>query len=265
MIRFKSFTQTPLAFLFLTLFLAATFGVACSGLKGSSGKSGGSSLLGAKTFEGEIKAKMFAGPEPTDVLYAIKGTHTRVEMQFSMPQLSPGGGMKTITQTNITLTDSSSTKQTTLWPESKTYTTMDLNELAGGAARDSSIAFPKVTSTGKTEQIAGLTCQHWRIGDTTDVCLAQGLGYFGGGSGGILDKLKNLAGGKSKAQIDNSEFAEFAEGGAFPLKMARIENGESKTIMEVTVVERKSLNDSLFTIPQDYTKKDIPGMPGAMR
>jgi hypothetical protein len=44
--------------------------------------------------------------------------------------------------------------------------------------------------------------------------------------------------------------------------MAHIENGQSKTIMEVTGVERKSLDDSLFTVPADYKKTEIPGMPG---
>ena len=125
-----------------------------------------------------------------------------------------------------------------------------------------------MTSTGKTETVAGITCQHWLLGDKQemDMCLAKGMGYFGfgGQSGGVLDKLKNLAlRDKIKAQLDaNPEFAKFVEGGAFPLKMDKIENGQSKTIMEVTSVERKSLDDSLFTVPADYKKMEIPGVPG---
>ena len=40
--------------------------------------------------------------------------------------------------------------------------------------------FPKVTSTGKTETVAGYTCQHWLVGDKqdTDICMAKGLGYL---------------------------------------------------------------------------------------
>jgi len=134
-------------------------------------------------------------------------------------------------------------------------------EMTKVAGKNSPIDFPKVTSTGKTETVAGLSCEHWLIGDKTDVCMAKGLGYFGGGgAGGVLDKLKNLAlRDKIKAQLDaNPEFAKFLEGGAFPLKMANIENGQPKTIMEVTGVERKSLDDSLFTVPADYKKTENP-------
>ena len=201
-----------------------------------------------------------------EVRYAIKGTRTRMETSF--PQ---GGPQADVTQSSVTLMDLSSSTQTMFFPQTKTYATMDLGEMAEEAAdeagKDSQIDFPKVTSTGRTETIAGVTCQHWLIGDKMDMCLAQGLGYFGGVSGGVLDKVQNPAlRGKFKAQLDaNPEFAKFAEGGAFPLKIASIENGQSKTIMEVTNVERKSLDDSLFTVPADYKKTEIPGMPSGKR
>ena len=35
--------------------------------------------------------------------------------------------------------------------------------------------------------------------------------------------------------------------------------------MEVTNVERKSLDDSLFAVPADYKKMEIPGMPAGKR
>jgi uncharacterized protein DUF4412 len=270
MIRFKSLIHPPRTGLCLALLLTATFGASCGGAtpnsssSTSSSASSSSSATAGGAFEGEVTSKMFIGDQTMETRYAIKGARNRIEAHF--PQ---GGAQASLVQTSVTLMDLSSHTTTMLFPKTKTYMTMDwgerAEEMAKGAGKDSQFVFPKVTSTGKAETIAGLSCEHWLIGDKTDVCMAKGLGYFGGGgSGGILDKLKNLAmREKIKAQLDaNPEFAKFVEGGAFPLKMASIENGQSKTIMEVTGVERKSLDDSLFTVPGDYKKTEIPGIPG---
>jgi hypothetical protein len=268
MVQFKSSTQSPQPVIFLALLLIAAFGAACSGAKngattGSSPSASGPGTT-AGTFEGEITAKIFTDDQPANLRYAIKGNRMRFETQLSQG----------IAQTSVTLMDSSASTMTMLIPQTKTYMTMNLGQMAGemmaqGDEKDSSEDFLKVSSTGKTETIAGFTCQYWLFGakQDTEVCLANGLGYFasaGGGSGGILEKLKNLAlRDKIKAQLDaNPEFAKFVESGAFPLKIAEIENGQSRTIMEVTKVERKSIDDSLFTVPADYKKMEIPGMPG---
>jgi len=269
MLRLKSLINSPRAILSLTLLLTATFGAACGGAtpnstSSSSPSASSSSARVGEAFEGEVTSKMFIGDKMMETRYAIKGTRNRIETNF--PQESAGARLL---QTSVTLMDLSSGTTTMLIPQTKTYLTMNWAEMADEmgkvAEKDSPIDFPKVTSTGKTETIAGYNCEHWLIGDKTDVCMAKGLGYFGGGgSGDILGKLKNLAlREKIKAQLDtNPEFAKFVEGGAFPLKMAQIENGQSKTIMEVTGIERKSLDDSLFTVPADYKKTEIPGMPG---
>jgi hypothetical protein len=262
MIQFKSFTHLTQPVLFLALLLVAAFGAACGGATPSPTSS--SSAPGVGAFEGEITSKTFIGDQTVETRYAIKGTRNRIETNSSL-----GGAQTGLMQESVTLMDLSSSMMTTLFPQTKTYTTMNWGELAEEMSKEagngSPIDFPKVTSTGKTETIAGITCEHWLVGDNMDMCMAKGLGYFGGGgSGGILDKLKNLAvRDKIKAQLDaNPEFAKFTEGGAFPLKMAQIENGQSKTIMEVTSVERKSLDDSLFTVPADYKKTELPAIPG---
>jgi len=272
--RIKLLLQSPQTALLLSLLLITAFGFACGGAKqnsssdspaASSSSSAPAGASGGSAFEGAVTAKMFTGDRPVEIRYAIKGARTRVETQ-----LSQGGA-----QMGVMLIDLSSSTQTMLIPQTKTYMTMNWGEmadkLAKEAGKDTPGDFPKVTSTGKTETVAGFTCQHWIIGDKqdTDVCLARGLGYFGfgGQSGGVLDKLKSLAfGDKIKTQLDaNPEFAKFVEGGAFPLKVSQIENGQSKTIMEVTSVERKSLDDSLFSVPADYKKMEIPGMPPGKR
>ncbi|MGE0882911.1 MAG: DUF4412 domain-containing protein [Blastocatellales bacterium] len=268
--RFKLMPQSPRTIFLFSLLIALLLG-ACSSspTNSTSGSSSNatSSAPAAGNFEGTVVAKMAAGDQPIEVRYAIKGARTRVETQ-----LSQGGNAL-----GAVIMDMSSGSQIMLMPQTKTYMEMNWNDngkfkdmvekMAKEGGQNAAGSF-KATSTGKTETIAGYACEHWIVGDKqdTDVCLAKGLGYFGGGgqSGGIFDKLKNLAmGDKEKAILDaNPEFAKFVEGGAFPLKISQIENGQTKTIMEVTSVERKPLDDSLFAVPPDYKKMEIPGMPG---
>ena len=244
MTRLNSFNYSSRAVLLPALLLTAAFYAACSG--GNSSAPGGA-------FEGEIVFTSFQGAQTMENRHSIKGTRSRIE-----PLSSQDGE-----QTSIVLMDFSSGMATTLSPQTKSYATLNWIELAEEMAKeseeDSSGDFPKVTSTGETETIAGFTCRHWLIGDK-DVCMAKGLGYFvEGGSGGFLDRLQSPAlREKYKAQLDgNPEFAKFAEVGAFPLKIAVIENGQPRVIMEVTRIERKSLDDSLFTVPADYKKMEI--------
>jgi hypothetical protein len=249
MTRLNSITPAPRTALLPALVLTATFCLACGG-----GSSSSSSAPG-EAFEGEITSRTFLDDQTMETRYAIKGSRNRIETLLSQDDA----------QASVTLMDSSSSTTTMLFPQTKSFVTMNWVEMAEEMAKeigeDSSMVFPKVTSTGETETVAGFACKHWLIGDNQDldVCMAKGLGYYGGGSGGILDKLKDPAlREKAKAQLDaNPEFAKFVEGGAFPLKMAIIENGRPRTLMEVTRIERKSLDDSLFTVPADY-RKEIP-------
>lgn len=263
--RIQSFPQSFKLILLLSLLIFASLITACSKDSTSSSTSPASSssatASGGGKFEGTITAKMMPGSErPMEVHYAIKGSRMRVETQ-----LAQGG-----TATGVVLMDSSAGTHTMLMPQTKTYMSINqdsgkFKEMAEAAAKMSGEAnagdLYKVTTTGQTETVAGYTCQHWLMGSNkqTDVCLAKGLGQ----TGSILDQLKTLGlDEQAKAQIQsNPEFLKFAENGAFPMKMSQIENGQSKTIMEVTNVERKTLDDSLFAVPSDYKKMEIPGMP----
>jgi len=244
MTRLNSFNYSSRAVLLPALLVTAAFYAACGG---------GNSSAPGEAFEGEIIFRSFQGNQTMENRHSIKGTRSRIEPLSSQDD----------EETSIVLMDFSSGMATTLSPQTKSYATLNVFELAEEEAKESekdfSRDFPKVTSTGETETIAGFTCRHWLIGDN-DVCMAKGLGYFGeGGLGGFLDRMQNPAlREKYKAQLDaNPEFAKFAEGGAFPLKITVIENGQPRVIMEVTRIERKSLDDSLFTVPAGYKKTEI--------
>lgn len=260
--RSKLIPQSPRTVFLLSLLFVVLLVSACNSSPKESTSGSSSSSPSTGNFEGAITAKMFPAAQSIEVKYAIKGSRMRVETQ-----LAQGG-----TQTGVVLIDSASSSQTMLMPQTKTYMSLDLGgkvqEMMKGANKETAF---RATSTGKSETIAGHTCEHWLMGDKQemDVCLARGLGYFAGGgqSGGIFDQLKNLGlGDKAKAMLDaNPEFAKFVQGGAFPLKISQVENGQSKTIMEVTSVEQKPLDDSLFSVPPDYKKMEIPGMPSGKK
>lgn len=216
----------------------------------------------AGAFEGAITANLYAAGQPSVLKYAIKGQRARVETN-----LAQGG-----TATAIVLMDLSAGSHTMLMPQAKTYMTLDLNddkikgltERVGKSTADQPV---KITATGKTEIIADHSCEQWVMSNgqqQTEICFAKGLGFFGGaaGPGGVLSQLKNLPfGEQAKAAFDaNPEFARFAANGAFPLKIAQVENGHTKPVLEVMSVERKPLDDALFTVPADYKKMNLPGL-----
>jgi Domain of unknown function (DUF4412) len=212
-------------------------------------------------FEGTIAMKMETENQPggMEMTYFLKGRHTRIESK--VPNV-PGGEA-------VMLWDLEGGKMTTLMPSRKSYITMDLQknaeamrEAAKGMKKssgDEDEKFPKLTPTGKQETIAGYTCEHWLMGDKQDLdmCVAKGLGYFGMGGqsgGGLGASLKNLAfSPKLLAEAaTHPEWVKLLEGGAFPLRITSMEDGKVKMNIEATRIEKKSLDDSLFTIPPDY-------------
>jgi len=260
----------PRLFKSILITIAAVLAVACSSSKSTSTlTSTPSSIPGGEAFEGTVTAKLFGGQRESQMKFAVKGDLTRIET-------SAVDGNDAIM--GVIIMDLKSAQQTMLMPAQKTYMTMNFKEMGEKLGRlsgetsgheNESGKMPKLTPTGKQETIAGYSCEHWLVGDdqTIDLCIAKGLGYFGFGnssqSGGPLKALKDLTlDPRISTQIESSpEMKRFVEGGAFPLKISRVENGQSKSIMEVTGIDRKKLDDSLFTVPPDFKKMEIPGMP----
>ena len=103
---------------------------------------------------------------------------------------------------------------------------------------------PDITRTGKTETIAGYSCEHWLIKDdgvAFDACVAKGLGPFFGGESPMGRRA-------------TPAWYEELKDGLFPLKVMR----GDETVLEVTGIEKKSLDASLFAPPAGYQKMDLP-------
>ena len=89
-------------------------------------------------------------------------------------------------------------------------------------------------------------------GASVDACLAHGLGSFMS-----APSVNPMAG----AVTSSSDWSSKLGKDAFPLRVTK----GNTTIMEVTRIEKASLDPSLFVAPDGWKKFDvlnIPGMPG---
>jgi hypothetical protein len=111
---------------------------------------------------------------------------------------------------------------------------------------------PTVTKTGRTEIVAGYKCEHMTIaGDdgTTDACVTTELGA------GFM----SFGGNPMAPPKPETGWSSSLERASFPLKAQK----GDRVIMEVTKIERKSLDASLFAAPEGFQKMGMPGgMPG---
>ena len=185
--------------------------------------------VAAQGFEGGITMKLTGdNGQATEMTYLVKNGKMRFEV--------PGGRGSAIM-------DPASMKLQMVMTEQKMYVEMDLGAVAAASTAGKE---PKIVRTGRMETIAGYKCEHIEVtGDdgVTDVCGAKGLGGFMmpalGGRGG-----PGSPPGWQKALED-----------MFPLKVV----SGGKTVVEVTNIEKKSVDATLFTIPDGFTKLDMGG------
>ena len=120
-------------------------------------------------------------------------------------------------------------------------------ELANLTAPESNVDAPKITRTGKKEKIAGWECEHVTI-DELDVCAATGLGAYLNVGGNLM-----MRGGMQPWQ------SAVLKENIFPLKVTL---PDGKVQMEVTKIEKKSVEPSRFQVPSNYTKITLPSRGG---
>jgi len=112
---------------------------------------------------------------------------------------------------------------------------------------------PKVTKTGVTDKVIGITCENWEVSDenrkVATLCIAdQGASWFHLPLMGIP-----------------TEYAwalELMDGKHFPLRMIGYDKktGAEEMRAEVTKLEKKTLQASLFEIPAGYKVVDVGSM-----
>ncbi len=182
-------------------------------------------------FEGEITMHtQRVGESGSDMIVKSKADKFR----FDVPSA---------TGTSTAILDPGANKMTMLLDAQKSYMDLDFSKPSAQPSTNPDTSTAK--ATGKHETVAGIDCEDWTATDAsgkhTDVCLAAGPAFD-------LGALSGKPSGAGQKQM-------------FPLKSVDYDaKGAELSRMEVTKIEKKKLDDSLFAIPADYKKLELPAM-----
>lgn len=188
----------------------------------------------------------------------------------TMTQSYKGGKVRSEVNANgqpmIMLMDATMKEMTMLMTEQKMYMKMNLNHTMDEHMKEGmKEKQPKLTDTGKTETIAGKTCNVYRYAEeagkpeTMEMCSAKGIGFFMMGSGGGMMGKNPMS--SASAAATNPEYAKLYKDGFFPLRITDISGSKPETVMLVTAINQKPVPDAAFEIPAGYTEMKMPGMP----
>jgi len=196
-----------------------------------------SSLAAAQTFEGAISMTMTAdNGRSVPLTYQVKGGKIRYDMA------GPAG------QLGVVL-DPGAQKMIVIMTAQRMVMESELSAPTTPAGKPSGAA-PTISRTGRTEMIAGYKCEHILItdsdGSTVDACITSELGAA----------FQMPGAGNPMAQRAQPAWTSQLGRDAFPLKIQR----GDKVSLEVTKVERKTVEASLFEAPPDFQKMNMSGM-----
>src|SRR5215831_13880242 len=235
--RVRKFRPAPITRLAIILMMGISLMAGCKTASqgGSSDSAGSAASSKSGNFEGVVNMKVETGGNTIEMNSYVRPDRVRTEARMLLSSEVDA----------IQIMDLTAAKMTTLIPKQKTYMTEDFNEVRAEAGMGQDQDFPKLTATGRTETVAGHSCEHYLMGDqqNMDLCIAKGMGFFGmggsGDSGGLTDLFSSKA--KEKAAA-NPEWSKFLEGGAFPLKMMVTEGGKTTMNVEVLAILPRKLD-----------------------
>ena len=189
-------------------------------------------VTGNAPFEGEITQTITdVGKPPMTFVYLVKGQ----KMRFS----DPTGHM----QGAYMLYDGA-TKTTTTVTDAKKMAMVMSFDPAAVAATGAAAHKSKIEKTSKTDTVAGYSCEIWNVveesGDKAEICVAHGISYP------LMKTAPSWAGDL---------------GDAFPLRMTSVDaTGKPKMRMEVTKIDKKSVDDAQLSVPAGYKTMNMGDM-----
>ncbi len=179
------------------------------------------------------------GADPRDMAISAKGDKLRLD-------LTTTAGAKTHAVYTATTND-----MVLFLDSQRQYVTLDFK--GPSAAPNTSAATSTITKAGGHKTVAGYNCEEWSVKDAnghhSEVCIAQGLAYF---------DPSHLRPGAAQ-QPETALAMEFREKKSFPLESIEFDaDGKEVSRMEVVKIEPAPIPDGDFTIPQGYTKVELP-------
>jgi hypothetical protein len=184
-------------------------------------------------FEGQITMHTTSAAAPSqDMVVKAKGDKLRFDSKGS-------DGSAT-----YAIYDPATNKVTMVLEAQKMYTDLDFGK-PGAPQANTSPDTASIDKSGKHETIAGIDCENWTAkdpsGKRSEVCIAQGIAFF---------DMTSVKSGSPSALGK-----ELREKKLFPLRSVEYDaSGKETSRMEVTKVEKTSIDDSQFSIPKDYKK-----------
>jgi hypothetical protein len=192
--------------------------------------------LAAQSFEGTVSMNVTGDNGVVNpIRYMIKGGKMRFD---------PGNGQMSV------IIDPVAKRMMMIMNAQKMYTELDFGGTVAAVQQRTDVKNPTIVRTGKMETIAGYKCEHVTITDddgaSVDSCISSELGGF-------------RMPAASNPMAPQKEAGWIAQLGStsFPLKVQK----GGKTIMEVTAIERKTLDAALFAAPAGYQSFQMPVMP----
>lgn len=204
-------------------------------------------------FEGKVVYKIKTQDENMDMTIYAKENKSRMEFA-------------THGQVMSMIMDSQAKKMYMVMDEQKMAMSisMDIADVATTESHkehSNSNVMPK--KTGKTKTILGYTCEQWEMrgddGSVVELWSSKDMGSFPG--------FMNKGPMTGASGFDLSSIKEFSEmQSIFPmLIIVKDKSGKEALHMEATAIEKKSLSNSMFTVPTGYHVMEMPkGMDNMM-
>lgn len=195
------------------------------------------------SFSGEVKMKISdADGKAFDMNYLVKENFIRFGTE--MPGQSVG-----------IIFNASKNNMLMIMEDQKMYMEFPLDMMYENSGMDESKSESngKFFATGETKKIIGYTCEKWVYESDENIAETWMTKEIG--------KFKFFEGGFGKMQKVEEWQSSIEKSGFFPmLVINRDKSGKELNKMEVTSIDKKTLDDKLFTVPAGYQKFNMPNM-----